>query len=210
MFQRCLRRCYALRYDSAARSAERAGLARRRHDLLNRASGVTIEIGAATGLNIRHVPGSVSRLVLVEPDRHMIRQLSRRVGRIRPSAKVVRAVAERLPFADATFDTAVVVFLLCSVLDQDAALREIARVLIPGGRMLFMEHVRSTDPEVVAIQDKVPFPYSVIGCRPNRDTLAQIISSPFVVEAVSDDEVPGAPEIERPMIIGVARRQVSG
>lgn len=209
MLQGCFRRYYARRYDSMARSGERAGLAARRHELLASAGGATVEVGAATGLNIRHFSRLVSQLVLVEPDRHMLRQLSRRVGRIWPAAVVVRAVAEQLPFADATFDTAVVVFLLCSVADQQAALREIARVLVPGGRMLFMEHVRSADPEVVAIQDKIPFPYSAIGCRPNRDTLAQIRSSAFVVETVSEDEVPGAPEIERPMIIGVARRRMS-
>jgi ubiquinone/menaquinone biosynthesis C-methylase UbiE len=148
--QGCFRRYYARRYDSIARSGERAGLAARRHELLTSAGGATVEIGAATGLNIRHLSRLVSQLVLVEPDRHMLRQLSHRVGRIWPGAGVVRAVAEQLPFADATFDTAVVVFSLCSVADQQAALREIARVLVPGGRMLFMEHVRSADPEVVA------------------------------------------------------------
>jgi ubiquinone/menaquinone biosynthesis C-methylase UbiE len=207
MLQRCFRTYYALRYDSIARSGERAGLAAWRHDLLTSAGGATVEIGAATGLNIRHLSQLVTRLVLVEPDRHMLRQLSYRVGRIFPKAGVVRAVAEQLPFADATFDTAVVVFLLCSVADQQVALGEIARVLVPGRRMLFMEHVRSSDPEVVAIQDKIPFPYSAIGCSPNRDTLTQIRSSPFDIEAVREDEVPGAPQIERPMIMGVARRR---
>jgi ubiquinone/menaquinone biosynthesis C-methylase UbiE len=205
LFKRWFCRYYALKYDSVARSAERAGLAARRHALLKSADGATIEIGAATGLNIRHIPRLVSQLVLVEPDRHMSRQLIRRALRIWPGAGVVRAVAEGLPFADASFDTAIVVFLLCSVRDQQAVLRELARILVPGGKLLFMEHVRSSDPEVVSIQDKIPFPYRVIGCHPNRDTLAEIVSSPFIVETVSRDEVPRAPAIERPMIAGLAR-----
>ena len=118
----------------------------------------------------------------------------------------MRAEAEQLPFADGSFDTAVVVFLLCSVRDQRQALREIARILVPGGRMLFMEHVRSANPDVGARQDRAPLPYSLIGCRPNLDTLAQIKSSPLDLDYVRDDEVPGAPEIERPMIRGAARR----
>jgi SAM-dependent methyltransferase len=207
VFKRWFRCYYALRYDSVARSAERAGLAARRHALLKSAEGATIEIGAATGLNVRHIPRFVNRLVLVEPDRHMSRQLVRRKLRIWPTAGVVRAIAEDLPFADASFDTAIVVFLLCSVHDPQAVLREIARILVPGGRLLFMEHVRSSDPEVVAIQDKIPFPYRLIGCHPNRETLAEIVSSPFIVERVSRDEVPGAPAIERPMIVGLARKR---
>lgn len=199
---------YASRYDSTVRLAERAGLAARRHELLASARGATVEIGAATGLNIRHLSQQITQLVLVEPDRHMLRQLTARVHRIWPEARVVRAVAEELPFADATFDTAIVVFTLCSVDDQRAALHEAARVLVPGGRLLFMEHVRSDNPEVAARQDKIPFPYSAIGCRPNRDTLAEIRSSPFDIDVCREDEVPRAPKVERPMVIGIARRKI--
>jgi ubiquinone/menaquinone biosynthesis C-methylase UbiE len=201
-------RCYAYLFDFNNAPAERAGLAKRRHDLLAMAAGSTIEIGAGTGLNLRHFPPAVTRLVLVEPGRDMRHWLGRRVAKTRASAEVVDAVADRLPFADATFDTAVVTFTLCSVPDAASALAEIARVLVPGGHLLFMEHVRSADPAVAARQDQIPFPYSLIGCRPNRDTLRVIESSEFIVQSVRVDEVPGAPEIERPMISGVARRPV--
>lgn len=209
MFRRLFRRYYAFRYDSLICPAERAGLADWRHDLLRRATGRTIEIGAATGLNIRHLPAAVNDLVLADPDRHMLRQLVRRTARVWPQARALYAVAEHLPFADSTFETAVVIFTLCCVRDQRQALKEIARVLAPGGQMLFIEHVRSADPDIMARQDKIPFPYSYIGCHPNRDTLARIRSSPLVVESVRTGDVPMAPEIERPMITGVARKPVA-
>lgn len=206
MFRHLFRRYYAFRYDSLVCSADRAGLAEHRHDLLRLATGRTIEIGAATGLNIRHLPPTVKDLVLADPDRHMLRQLIKRTTRVWPEARALYAAAEHLPFADATFDTAVVIFTLCCVRDQRQALQEIARILAPGGRMLFIEHVRSADPGVMALQDRIPFPYSYIGCHPNRDTLAKIRSSPLVVESLRRGEVPLAPEIERPMITGVARK----
>ena len=119
------------------------------------------------------------------------------------------ATAAQLPFPDASFDTAVVTFTLCSVPDEQSALSEITRVLAPGGRLLFFEHVRSADPRIAARQDKIPFPYPLIGCHPNRDTLREIEASPLAVESVRAGELPKAPEIERPMIVGTARRPAS-
>jgi ubiquinone/menaquinone biosynthesis C-methylase UbiE len=99
----------------------------------------------------------------------------------------------------------VVTFALCSVPDEQAALSEITRALARGGRLLFLEHVRSADPKIAVKQDKRPFPYPLIGCHPNRDTLQEINASPLTVESVSSGEVPKAPKIERPMIVGAAR-----
>src|SRR5262249_1447567 len=151
--------------------AEAAGLGLERQRLLAQASGETIELGAGTGLNLAHYPNTITRLVLTEPDRHMARRLRRRVDSLRPDAEVVGAAAAAVPFPGASFDTVVVTFVLCSVPDPGAALTEIARVLRPGGRLLFAEHVRSADPAVAARQDRRPFPYKLIGCHPNRDTL---------------------------------------
>jgi SAM-dependent methyltransferase len=108
--------------------------------------------------------------------------------------------------ADASFDTAVVTFALCSVDEPDTAVGEIARVLRPGGRLLFLEHVRDTDARVAHKQDHPPFLYSWMGCHPNRDTLSAINAAPFEVTSVRHGEVPKAPRIERPMIIGAATR----
>src|SRR6516162_1182779 len=165
------KRFFALVYARINQPAETAGLSQERQKLLAQASGETIEIGAGTGLNLAHYPRAVTRLVLTEPDRYMARRLHRRVAAIRPDAEVLGAPAAQLPFPDASFDTVVVTFVLCSVPDPGAALTEIARVLRPGGRLLFAEHVRSDNPAVAAKQDRRPFPYKLMGCHPNRATL---------------------------------------
>ena len=196
---------YAAIYDRIASGSERAGLSEERRRLLTQASGATIEIGAGTGLNLTHFPTGVSRLCLVEPDPDMRKRLRRRAGG-RDDVEIVDARAEALPFPDASFDTAVVTFALCSVADPDAALAEIARVLRPGGRLLFLEHVRDTDPGVARKQDHPVFLYSWIGCHPNRDTLTAIGRARFQVTTVRHGEVPKAPRVERPMIVGTAAR----
>ena len=197
-------RLYAFIYDRIGRGSEAAGLQRERVALLAHARGNTVEIGAGTGLNLDHYPPTVTHLTLVEPDRHMRKRLRQRVAQIRPDAAVLDARAESLPLPDASVDTIVVTFVLCSVADQTAALAEITRVLRPGGQLLFLEHVRDTDPQIADKQDHAPFLYSWIGCHPNRATLEAITHSPLSVVNVRHGQVPKAPVIERPMVVGVA------
>lgn len=205
-----MRRLFAALYDRIGKGSEDAGMREERRQLLVGAEGATIEIGAGTGLNLQHYPEAVTRLVLAEPDRHMRARLAGRVEALGPDAELVDAPAEQLPFPDATFDTAVVTFVLCSVPDQQAALDEIARVVKPTGRLLFLEHVRSDDPKVAKWQDRVrPLYHGLAGCNPNRATLAALEASPFEVESVKHGEVPKAPKVERPLIVGVARRQTA-
>jgi ubiquinone/menaquinone biosynthesis C-methylase UbiE len=206
MVQRIFLRSYAAMYDLMNGPTERAGLRQQRHDLLAQATGATIEIGAGTGLNLPHYPPAVTRLTLAEPDPYMIKRLRKRAARLARDTEIIGATASKLPFPDASFDTAVVTFALCSVPDEQAALAEIARILAPGGRLLFLEHVRSADPVVAAKQDKRPFPYPLIGCHPNRDTLQEIKASTLALESVRTGEVPKSPKIERPLITGTARR----
>jgi SAM-dependent methyltransferase len=194
-------------FDFMARPMERKlGDIRRR--LLGDAAGATVEIGAGTGANLPHYGSAVSRLALVEPDRHMARRLRRRAAEIRPSAEVVEATAESLPFEDGSVDTAVVTAVLCTVRDPAAALAEIRRVLRSGGQLLFAEHVRSDDPRLARWQDRVRAPWGVLadGCHPNRETLATIRSSGLEVERLERGELPKAPAIVRPLIMGAARK----
>jgi ubiquinone/menaquinone biosynthesis C-methylase UbiE len=200
------RRLFAALYEAVSKGSEAAGMRDERRQLLAAAEGATIEIGAGTGLNLDHYPEAVTRLVLTEPDRHMRRRLQQRVDALDRAAEVIDAPAERLPFPDANFDTAVVTLVLCSVPNQEVALAEIARVLEPNGRLLFIEHVRSGDPKLAKRQDRIRPLYNVVGCNPNRETLAAIEASAFRVESVRHGEVPKAPKVERPMIVGSARR----
>jgi ubiquinone/menaquinone biosynthesis C-methylase UbiE len=202
------RRLRGVAYDAVMAAAERAGLRDERRGLVALARGATVEIGAGTGRNLEHYGPEVTRLVLVEPDQHMARPLRRRAALARPDAEIVRAVAARLPFADASFDTAVVTAVLCTVPDQTAALAEIWRVLRPGGALLFGEHVRSDDPRLAAWQDRLLPLWRLLGdgCEPNRRTLEAIEGSPLRVDWVRRGSVPGAPAIVRPMIVGAALR----
>lgn len=201
-----MRRLFAAMYDTVGKGSEEAGMRDERRQLLAAAQGATIELGAGTGLNLEHYPKAVTRLVLTEPDRHMRVRLCRRVEALCATAEVIDASAEQLPFADATFDTAVVTLVLCSVSDQRAALEEITRVLKPNGRLLFLEHVRSDDPRVAKWQDRIRPICNLVGCNPNRETLAAIEASALAIESVRHSEVPKAPRFERPMIVGSARR----
>jgi SAM-dependent methyltransferase len=159
----------------------------------------------ARGVTLAYYPPSLERLVLVEPDRHMARRLRRRIEESDREAEIVTASAEELPFDGGTFDTAVVTLVLCTVDNPAVALAEIRRVLKPGGRLLFLEHVRSHEQRLARRQDRIrPIYRALIDCSPNRDTLGAITSSGFTPESVRHGKVPGAPAVERPMIIGMA------
>jgi ubiquinone/menaquinone biosynthesis C-methylase UbiE len=200
---------FAALYDRMTAANERAGLDDRRAVLLAGARGATLEIGAGTGLNLRHYPAAVTDLVLAEPDRHMARRLRARLADDGRRAEVVEAAAEHLPFEDGRFDTAVVTLVLCTVDDPARALDEIARVLRPGGRLLFLEHVRASDvPGLARWQDRLERPWGWVagGCHPNRDTIAALEASPLDVESVRRDEMPKAPAIVKPLVAGAAVR----
>ena len=199
-------RLFAALYDRMLAGTERAGLSERRRELLSQARGRVLEIGAGTGLNLTHYPGAVEELVLTEPEEPMARRLESRLASLgRPSA-VVRAPAEQLPFADDSFDTAVCTLVLCTVDDPERALAEVDRVLRPGGRLLFLEHVRSEDPRVALWQDRLHGIWLRCGhgCNCNRPTPALIDRSPLEIEAIERGELPKSPPIVRPLVSGRA------
>jgi ubiquinone/menaquinone biosynthesis C-methylase UbiE len=200
-------RLFAWGYDWFLSSTEEAGLRDMRRELLADASGRCLEIGAGTGLNLDLWPEGVDRLVLSEPDPHMAKRLRKRVEESRRSVEVVAAGAEALPFEDDSFDTVALTLVLCTVPEPKPALREIDRVLAPGGRFLFLEHVRSTEPKVARWQDRLHGAWYLFGdgCHCNRDTLATIESSPLEVDHTDRGQMPKAPPIVRPMLRGAAR-----
>ena len=128
---------------------------RRRRTLLAEAYGRVVEIGAGTGLNVAYYPDAVHELVLTEPELGMRRKLARRLDRKARTARILDAPAERLPLPDASVDTVVSTLVLCTVDDPESALREVARVLRPNGRLLFIEHVRAKSWFLAACQDKL-------------------------------------------------------
>jgi ubiquinone/menaquinone biosynthesis C-methylase UbiE len=199
-------RFFSAAYDSLMKSTEEAGMREIRRETLAAARGRTIDIGAGTGLNVELYPDGVTELVLAEPDEHMIKKLRAKIPEWERGAEVAQAPADRLPFEDDSFDTAVFTLVLCTVPDPAAALKEAARVLKPGGDLLFVEHVRSEEPGLARWQDRLERPWRFLGdgCHCNRDTVATIEASPFEIERVERGELPKSPPLVRPLVRGVA------
>ena len=204
-----LGRWFAAGYDAGLARTEAAGLANRRRALLAHARGTTVELGAGTGANLDHYPPAVDDLLLAEPGPHMRARLLRRLERLERRVRVLDAPAEALPVADASADTVVSTLVLCTVGDVDATFREVARVLRPGGRLLFLEHVRAADPKAARVQDLVTpiWRLAADGCHPNRDIAAALERSPLDVEELEHGRLPKVVGPVRPLIWGVARRR---
>ncbi len=153
----------------------------RRSRLLSDARGDVLEIGGGTGANLPHYHDA-GRVVITEPDPFMREKLWPKLDQAQVPIEVSDAGAQRLPFADDSFDVVVSTLVLCTVPDQREALAEVRRVLRPGGRLLFIEHVRGSD-GIARWQDRILPLWRRLcaGCHPNRDTLASIRSAGFEV-----------------------------
>lgn len=195
-------RCFALVYEPFLWLGERAGMKKQRQALLRQAHGRVLEIGAGTGLNVPLYPQGLSELILTEPDSSMSRRLQRRAdGR----ATVVAAPADELPVADASVDTVVSTFVLCTVENPAAALREIRRVLRPGGRLLLIEHVRSDVHWQAWLQRKLRRPWSrfACGCRCDQATADLLHASGFHAD-LRPARWRAMPPIVAPIVVGSA------
>lgn len=194
-------------YDPVLWLGERAGMSARRRRLLETASGAVLEIGAGTGLNLPYY-GAPDRLVLTEPEPRMAERLRRRLEALGREAEVYESGAEALPVPDAEFDTAVSTLVLCTVPDPHAALTELRRVLRPGGRLLFIEHVRAETPRLAAWQDRLRAPWALVagGCQCNRRTLELIEAAGFEVRELERERWRGMAPLVWPLVSGVAVR----
>jgi ubiquinone/menaquinone biosynthesis C-methylase UbiE len=196
---------FAATYDRMMKRAEAQGLATMRADLLGGASGQVLEIGGGTGANLTYYGPAVESLTVTEPEAPMFKRLDRHARAATRETIVLRAPAEDLPFEDATFDVVVSTLVLCGVDDQPRAVREIRRVLRPGGRLLFLEHVRSTEPRLSRQQDRLNWLNRlVVCCECNRPTLDTIKGAGFTVTTVDEIRLPNAPFFVRPAVIGTA------
>ncbi|WP_242471940.1 MULTISPECIES: class I SAM-dependent methyltransferase [unclassified Blastococcus] len=202
---------FARMWVRIAAAAEEHGAAEHRARLLAEARGRVLELGAGTGANFAHYPPGVDEVLAVEPEPHL-RTLAEQAGeRAGVPVTVVDGTADALPAADASVDTAVASLVLCSVPDQATALAELRRVLRPGGRLLFWEHVRSGRPGAARVQrllDRTVWPAVGGGCHCSRQTLDAITDAGFAVERVERFRFPDVrlPAPTAPQVLGVAVR----
>ncbi|WP_164156198.1 class I SAM-dependent methyltransferase [Sandarakinorhabdus rubra] len=184
----------------------------RRQALVAGARGDVLEIGFGSGATLPfYDPATVSSLTVVEPSEGMNR---RAAARLKDSPVPVRSVpgaGERLPFGDASFDTVVCCLTLCSVADVGQVLAEVKRVLKPGGRFLFLEHVLSDDPARQRWQHRLTPIQKVIGvgCHLDRPSAALVRAAGFQLDplpALEEEPAFGAMKPLVPLVMGAAIR----
>ncbi len=186
-----------------AMSGENLGQYRR--SLLRNVSGEILEIGLGTGLNLAHYPDSVQRLTSVDvnPGMESIAQRRAQTAGITIVSHVLSG--EQLPMADQTFDSVVSTWTLCSIPDVAQAIREIHRVLKPGGQFFFIEHGLSDIPSVQVWQHRLTPIQRIIGdgCHLDR-AIAQLVSQTFPQVELERFAVPSLPAVGGYFYQGVA------
>jgi ubiquinone/menaquinone biosynthesis C-methylase UbiE len=166
-----------------------------RNRLLSEARGSVLDVGFGTGLNAPHYDGAVERVVAVEPNPGVEKLARKRIAAARVPIELVVASGEELPFESASFDTVVTTLVLCSIPDVERALKEIRRVLKPGGRYLFLEHGLADDESVQKWQHRLNGVQKFMagGCNLNRPIRSMVEGAGFVLENVDQFYFPKAP-----------------
>ncbi len=156
-------------------------VARHRREQLAQVRGEVLEIGVGTGLNLPCYPPTVRRLTVVEPNFGMSSRLRRRIKETAVEVDQRITSSESLPFQDCSFDFVVSTFTLCSIQNVEQALREMYRVVRPGGRFVFLEHGLSPEPKVQKWQRRLNWIQGIIGdgCRLDIDVRQLVVAATF-------------------------------
>jgi ubiquinone/menaquinone biosynthesis C-methylase UbiE len=169
-----------------------------------------LEIGPGTGVNLVYLPVGI-RWIGIEPNTFMhgyLRELGLKLGL---NIDIRLGTAEQLPVADNTMDTVISTQVLCSVKDPARVLQEIQRVLKPGGRFLFVEHVAAAPGTALRRWQRLARPVSALigdGCHPDRETWSDIERAGFALIQLEHFEIKSA-VLSKPHIAGVAIKEHS-
>lgn len=167
---------------------------RQREKIVPKAHGHVLEIGIGTGLNMAHYdPSRVIRIVGLDPALQMHKLAKKRIAQTGLDVELLGLTAETIPQPAASFDTVVCTYTLCTIPDPIAALREMRRVLKPGGRLLFCEHGRAPDASVRRWQDRLTPYWKKIagGCHMDRDIPTLLREAGFTCESLDTMYLPG-------------------
>jgi ubiquinone/menaquinone biosynthesis C-methylase UbiE len=196
---------FAPLYNGLAWAGEKTTLGRWRTEALAPANGRLLIVGLGPGYDLAHIPPAVTEIVAVEPAAAMRRIAARRAG---PTVRLVEGIGEQLPLPDASVDSALCALVLCTVTDPEAVVREIGRVLKPGGILCVLEHVRAAEgTRLGRLQDRAAPAWSQIagGCQPHRRTRDAIAAAGFDVSGLADRTLHLNVPLLAPTLIGTAR-----
>ena len=168
-------------------------------------SGEVLEVGFGSGRNVPHLPDTVTRLVAVDPATVGRKMAAKRIEARGIPVEFIGLDGQSLPLADESVDHVLVTWTLCTIPDVDTALLEMHRVLRPGGRLHFIEHGRSPDPEVAQKQTKTTRWWSKVagGCQLDRHIPDLVTAAGFVEHDVRT-YVDRGPETFARMYEGIA------
>ncbi|MEO6327139.1 MAG: class I SAM-dependent methyltransferase [Thermoanaerobaculia bacterium] len=171
-------------------------------------TGDVLEVGFGSGLNLPCYPASVRRVVGIDPSASSARLARKRIDAAPFTVEYLRLEGEKLEAPDASFDSVVSTFTLCTIPDPRAALAQMRRVLKPAGRLFFVEHGRSPDHKVQSWQDRLNGfqRFACGGCNRNRDIERLVRDAGFEFDEISKYYLDGQPRILAFLTRGVARR----
>jgi ubiquinone/menaquinone biosynthesis C-methylase UbiE len=181
---------------------------KQREKVVPKAYGRVLEIGIGSGLNLAHYdPTRVDVVIGLDPSPGLRAIAARRARKAKLAVEWLDLTAERIPLADASIDSIVITYTLCTISDTAAAMSEMRRVLKPGGELYFSEHGRAPHGPVARLQDRVtPFWKKLAGgCALNRDIPALLRDSQFELLELETMYVPRTPRIVGHTFWGRAR-----
>ena len=165
-----------------------------------------VEIGCGTGINLKFYPGNVDKLIGVDANKGMLRQFEKKSSNCRINLELIRQDGESLPFTDNSIKAAVSTYTLCSIKDVNTALKEIHRILKPGGRYYFLEHGLADNPKTQKWQHRLN-PIQNIwadGCNLNRNIELLITKAGLKIIELKNYYMKRDPKIVGYMYEGIA------
>jgi SAM-dependent methyltransferase len=164
-----------------------------RRRVIGAAEGRVLEVGIGSGLNLPLYGPSVRSVIGLDPSPELLRMARDRAATAPIPVELLEASAETVPLDDASIDTVVTTWTLCTIADAPRALSELRRVLRPGGALLFVEHGRAPEPGVARWQDRLDPLWRRLagGCPLNRKIDDLISGSGFRIDALTNARLPG-------------------